>query len=139
MDKNNCIFCKITSGEIKSITIFENTEFKVIMDLFPATKGHTLIITKEHFDNIYEIDSDTAGRLFALATHISRALKAELNCDGLNVLQNNGVVANQSIPHFHLHLIPRYLNDGLNMTFDTKEAAIQEELTELATKIRLHI
>lgn len=136
MDKQNCIFCKIIDGVIPSTTIFENTEFKVIMDLYPATKGHTLIIPKEHFDDIFEIDSETAGRLFSLATHIARALKTELNCDGLNVLQNNGTIAGQSIPHFHLHLIPRYQSDGLNVTFEAKDPADKEELAILAENLR---
>ena len=83
MKKEDCIFCKIAGGEIPSNTIYENSEFKVIMDIAPASKGHVLIIPKEHFKDIYEIDAITAGKLFQLATVVARALKEVLHCDGL--------------------------------------------------------
>ena len=83
MKKEDCIFCKIAGGEIPSNTIYENSEFKVIMDIAPASKGHVLIIPKEHFKDIYEIDAITAGKLFQLATVVARALKEVLHCDGI--------------------------------------------------------
>ena len=98
MKKEDCIFCKIASGDIPSNTIYENSEFKVIMDIAPASKGHVLIIPKEHFKDIYEIDAITAGKLFQLATVVARALKEVLHCDGLNVLQNNGLITYAVIP-----------------------------------------
>lgn len=118
MKKEECIFCKIASGDIPSNTIYENSEFKVIMDIAPATKGHILIIPKEHFDDIYDIDAVTAGKLFQLATVVARALKEVLNCDGMNVLQNNGKIAGQTVFHFHMHLIPRYEGDTVTMKWE---------------------
>ena len=115
MKKEDCIFCKIAGGEIPSNTIYENSEFKVIMDIAPASKGHVLIIPKEHFKDIYEIDAITAGKLFQLATVVARALKEVLHCDGLNVLQNNGLIAGQTVYHFHMHLIPRYEGDDVTI------------------------
>jgi histidine triad (HIT) family protein len=116
--KEDCIFCKIANGDIPSNTIYENSEFKVIMDIAPASKGHVLVIPKEHFDNIYDIDAETAGKLFQLVTVVARALKEVLNCDGMNVLQNNGLIAGQTVFHFHMHLIPRYEGDTVTIKWE---------------------
>ena len=124
MKKEDCIFWKIAGGEIPSNTIYENSEFKVIMDIAPASKGHVLIIPKEHFKDIYEIDAITAGKLFQLATVVARALKEVLHCDGLNVLQNNGLIAGQTVYHFHMHLIPRY--EGDDVTIGWKEHSTED-------------
>lgn len=118
MIKEDCIFCKIINGDIPSNTIYENSEFKVIMDASPATKGHVLILPKEHFDDIYDIDAETAGRLFQLASVVARALKEALHCDGLNILQNNGTIAGQTVFHFHMHLIPRYKGDTVTLKWE---------------------
>ncbi|WP_443770713.1 HIT family protein [Anaerostipes sp.] len=130
MKKEDCIFCKIISGDIPSNTIYENSEFKVIMDIAPASKGHVLIIPKEHYANIYDIDVETAGRLFQLATVVARALKKALNCDGMNILQNNGLIAGQTVFHFHMHLIPRYEGDTVTVKWEEHpmEAADMEQL-----------
>ncbi len=114
---SDCIFCKIISGEIPSATIYENEEFKVILDRFPANEGHVLIIVKEHVANIFEIDPDQAGRLFKLAAQIARVMQKTLGFSHMNVMQNNGTVAGQTIFHFHLHLIPRYENDGITISY----------------------
>ena len=134
MKKEDCIFCKIAGGEIPSNTIYENSEFKVIMDIAPASKGHVLIIPKEHFKDIYEIDAITAGKLFQLATVVARALKEVLHCDGLNVLQNNGLIAGQTVYHFHMHLIPRYENDQVGLGWHMYELT-NEERDEILAKI----
>lgn len=130
MKKEDCVFCKIISGDIPSNTIYENSEFKVIMDIAPASKGHVLIIPKEHYANIYDIDVETAGRLFQFATVVARALKKALNCDGMNILQNNGLIAGQTVFHFHMHLIPRYEGDTVTMKWEEHpmEAADMEQL-----------
>ena len=138
MKKEDCIFCKIAGGEIPSNTIYENSEFKVIMDIAPASKGHVLIIPKEHFKDIYEIDAITAGKLFQLATVVARALKEVLHCDGLNVLQNNGLIAGQTVYHFHMHLIPRYKeaknNDILKWNH---EEFTSEEMKEICESLKM--
>lgn len=136
--KETCIFCKIANNTMESATIFENSEFKVILDVFPAAKGHTLIIPKQHVENIYEIDAETAGRLFTLATEVARALKKVYKCDGMNILQNNGKVAGQTVFHFHLHLIPRFNGDGINFKWETKKYT-KEELDAIATSIASEI
>ena len=135
MKKEDCVFCKIVSGDIPSNTIYENSEFKVIMDASPAAKGHVLVLPKEHYKDIYDIDAETAGKLFQLAAVVARALKEVLNCDGLNILQNNGVIAGQTVFHFHMHLIPRY--EGDDVTVKWKEHSMDaEEMDQLRKDIR---
>ena len=110
MGKDDCIFCKIANGEIPSATVYEDSICRVILDVNPANKGHALIIPKEHYDDIYSMDADTASKIFTIATEVAKAQKAELNPDGLNIIQNNGAAAGQTVFHFHMHLIPRYQN-----------------------------
>lgn len=138
MNQDNCIFCKIVKGEIPSATIFEDDNFKVILDVSPANRGHALIITKDHFDNIFQIDEKTAGKLFSLATVIARAIKEETGCEGLNVVQNNGEVAGQTVNHFHLHLIPRFKGDGVNVKWKQLETKT-DDLAALADAIKSRI
>ncbi len=111
MEKNNCIFCRIIGGEIPSNTIYEDDTFKVILDVNPASKGHALILPKEHYANIYEIDEEVAGKAFQLAKKLAAHMTAVLKCDGFNILQNNGEVAGQTVFHFHIHLIPRFAEE----------------------------
>ena len=135
MKKQDCIFCRIISGEIPSTTIYENSKFKVIMDIAPANKGHVLILPKEHYDNIYDIDTATAGELFELAVMTARALKSVLDCEGMNILQNNGTVAGQTVFHFHMHIIPRYEGDTVNIGW--KELSYEDgEMEQLREAIR---
>ncbi len=136
MIKQNCLFCNVAGGSMESSTIFENSEFRVVLDPFPASKGHTLIIPKEHIENIYELDTESASRLFALATHIAKVLKNIYNCDGLNVIQNNGEAAGQTVFHFHLHLIPRYKDDHVTIKWDTLKMD-KRELDEIASQISI--
>ena len=111
MKKDDCIFCKLANGEIPTNALYEDDIVKVIFDASPAAKGHVLILPKEHFDNIYELDDDTAAHVFKVAAKISKAYKKALDFDGLNIVQNNGEVAGQTVFHFHMHLIPRYKGD----------------------------
>jgi len=138
MAKDTCIFCKIGNNEMEAAIIFESNDFMVILDKFPSGKGHTLILPKAHYTDIYDIDGETAGKLFALTTVVAKALKQVLGCDGLNILQNNGVVAGQTVMHFHVHLIPRFKEDQLDFHWETK-AFSGEELKELVAEIAKEI
>lgn len=138
MAEKDCIFCKIANGEIPSATIYENSDVRVILDVSPANKGHALIIPKEHFKDIYDIDAVTAGKVFSLATEVARAMKSVLHCDGMNLVQNNGSIAGQTVFHFHLHLIPRYEGDQVDLHW-TQGETTQAELQELAKEIRKKI
>lgn len=112
MKKDDCIFCKLANGDIPTNVIYEDDTFTVIMDASPATKGHALILPKEHYANIYELDEEVAGKAFKLAKKLATEMTEKLHCDGFNIVQNNGEVAGQTVFHFHMHLIPRYENDN---------------------------
>ncbi|MFA9376861.1 MAG: HIT family protein [Lachnotalea sp.] len=121
MKETNCIFCRISNGEIQSATIYEDETFRVILDLGPATKGHALILPKNHYANIYELDEETTASAFILAKKMITKMTEVLGCDGFNIIQNNGSAAGQTVFHFHIHLIPRYENDNLSLGWDSQE------------------
>ncbi len=130
----NCIFCKIANGEIPSYTLYEDDNFRVIFDINPATKGHALVIPKEHFKNLFELDEQTASKALVVAKKVATILREELNCDGFNLLQNNEEIAGQTIFHFHIHLIPRYKDD--TFSFSTTHGKFDEVFaTNLAEKV----
>lgn len=131
---DNCIFCKIIKGDIPSATIFENEEFKVILDRFPSNQGHVLIMPKQHCANIFDIDPDKAGRLFSLAVKIAGVMKKSLGFTDMNVLQNNGEIAGQTVHHFHMHLIPRYENDGVQVKWSQLDLT-DEQIESVRKKI----
>lgn len=134
MKDDNCIFCKIAAGEIPSKTLYEDEQFRVILDLGPAAKGHALILPKEHYANIYEIPEETVADAMKLAKKMAGLITEKLKCDGFNIVQNNGVIAGQTVFHFHMHLIPRYANDGQMIGWKPGEPT-QEELEEIKNKI----
>lgn len=115
--ENQCVFCKIIAGEIPSATIYEDDAFKVIMDISPAAKGHAIMLPKKHFANLYEMDDETASKALIVARKVATAMKEELGCAGLNLVQNNGEAAGQTVFHFHMHLIPRNQGDSVNVTW----------------------
>ena len=110
--KDDCIFCKLANGVFETNKIYEDDDFTVILDAGPATRGHALIIPKEHYANIYELPEDIAGRAFILAGKLAAHMTDKLLCDGFNIVQNNGEAAGQTVFQFHMHLIPRYKGDG---------------------------
>lgn len=134
MRDENCIFCKIANGDIPSKTLYEDEEFRVILDLGPATKGHGLILPKEHFKNLYELPEEKAAKVMKLAKRMAATMTEKLSCDGFNLVQNNGEVAGQTVFHFHMHLIPRYKEDGQKIGWEAK-APTQEELEEIKNLI----
>ena len=138
MNKDDCIFCKIANGEIPSATVYEDSVCRVILDVNPANRGHALIIPKEHYDDIYSMDADTAAKIFTIATEVAKAQKAERIPDGLNILQNNGEAAGQTVFHFHMHLVPRYIKDNVTMTWLPGKADT-EELSTLSKALRKRI
>ena len=134
MKKEDCIFCKIANGEIPSRTLYEDDQFRVILDLGPATKGHALILPKEHAADIFEISEETASGVLVLAKRMAVKMTQKLHCDGMNLVQNNGEAAGQTVPHFHLHMIPRYHNDGQKINWIPGECT-QEELEAVKREI----
>ena len=134
MRKDDCIFCKIANGDIPSKTLYEDDEFRVILDLGPATKGHALILPKDHFANLYELPDETAAKVMQLAKKMAAQMTEKLGCDGFNLVQNNGETAGQTVFHFHLHLIPRYENDGQKIGW-VPGSPTQDELEEIKNTI----
>ena len=112
MKDSNCIFCKIANGEIPSKTIEENDMFRVVLDVGPATKGHALILPKDHYANLYDLPEEVAAEALKLAKKVALKMKERLHCDGVNLVQNNEAAAGQTVFHFHMHVIPRYKEDG---------------------------
>lgn len=108
MKDDTCIFCKIANGGIPSETVYEDEDFRVILDLGPASRGHALILPKEHFKDICEADEKTASGILPLAAKIGAAMRSGFGASGFNVVQNNGSSAGQTVFHLHVHVIPRY-------------------------------
>lgn len=135
---SNCIFCKIVAGEIPSATVYEDEDFKAIMDIAPAAKGHIIILSKVHYANLYELEDAVAAKILIAARKIAIALQEEFNCDGINLLQNNGVAAGQTVFHFHMHVIPRYDNDHVNVPW-TRCKYEEGEAARLAAAISARI
>lgn len=133
MKDDNCIFCKLANGDIPTKSIYEDEDFNVILDLGPATKGHALILPKSHFKNLYELPEEHASKAMVLAKKMAAHMTEKLNCDGFNLVQNNNEAAGQTVFHFHLHLIPRYQNDGQRILWNPGKPSDKElqELQEL--------
>ena len=134
--KDDCIFCKLANGVIPTNSIYEDDDFNVILDLGPATKGHALILPKEHSANSYEIPEETAGKVMMLAKRLAIKMTDRLGADGFNLVQNNNECAGQTVFHFHFHLIPRYENDGQNMLWNPTKPTAEElaEVKDILTK-----
>ena len=135
MRDDKCIFCKIANGEIPSATLYEDEDFRVILDLGPATKGHALILPKNHFANLFEIPEDMDAKAFILAKKIAKKMKDVFGCDGVKIVQNNCVAGCQTVFHFHMHLIPRYEGDQVGITW--KPGTLTDEVkNEILEKLK---
>lgn len=135
MKKDDCIFCRIAAGEIPSATVYEDDDFRAILDLGPAAKGHTLVIPKSHSDNLLSVEPDTAAKALKVISKTANAIKEALGCDGINVVQNNGEAAGQTVMHLHFHIIPRYKNDSVNIGWQPMKPS-NEELATTADLIK---
>lgn len=137
MTNTDCIFCKIANGEITSRTLYEDEHFRVIFDISPASKGHAIILPKKHAANIFEISEEDASKIYVVAKKVATALSEELQCEGVNILQNNGEAAGQSVFHLHMHIIPRYKDDTVNIKWKptAPDEALLDQLSEKLKKI----
>ena len=131
----NCIFCKIANGEIPAATLYEDENFRVILDLGPASKGHALILPKSHAANIYELSDEMAAKAMILAKKMATAMTAALKCDGFNIVQNNGECAGQTVFHFHMHLIPRSQGDPVGIPWHPGELSDADK-EEILLKVK---
>lgn len=134
MKDEDCIFCKLANGDIPTATVYEDEYLRAIMDAAPANKGHIIILPKSHAANIYELEDEYVSRAFVLAKKLAVALKKLTGCDGVNILQNNGEAAGQTVFHFHVHVIPRFKNDDCTIVW--KPTSYEDgEASEVAKKI----
>ena len=134
---SNCIFCSIIEGRLPAFVVYEDESFLAIMDKFPSAKGHVLLLPKRHVADIYGLNATEAAALVPLAQRISEKMRDVLGMDGHNLIQNNGKAAGQVVMHFHLHLVPRYVGDGVVIKGDGGVDASDEVLEELAGLLRL--
>ena len=132
MKKDDCIFCKLANGEIPTNSIYEDESFRVILDAAPATKGHALILPKEHYPNLYEIPDELAAKAIILARQMVTKMTKALGADGFNVVQNNGQPAGQTVFHFHMHLIPRYKGDNAGFGWNIGKLSDEDKADILA-------
>lgn len=126
MKDGNCIFCKLANGDIPTNTVYEDSDFRVILDASPATKGHALILPKQHYADLYEITDETLAKAAVLAKKIVTREKEVLGCDGYNIVQNNGEAAGQTVFHYHMHLIPRYAGGDKIVAWQPQELAAED-------------
>lgn len=132
----DCIFCKILKGDIPARKVFENERFIAILDAFPANEGHTLVIPKKHFENIFEIDEETISEAYKIAKNIAEKIKTNMGIENINILQNNGATAGQSVNHFHIHVIPRIENDTVTIKSEVVKISNErlDEIKEILSK-----
>ena len=135
MKNDNCIFCKIANGDIPTMTLYEDEDFRIIFDASPATIGHALILPKDHVANVFEISDELQAKAYKLAKKAAAVLTEVFKADGINILQNNNEAAGQSVFHFHIHLIPRYAGDKAMMSWAPGEQN-KEALEAGLAKIR---
>jgi len=138
---SDCIFCKIIDGSIPSTKIYEDEHVYAFMDVFPLTKGHTLLVPKQHVKDLFEMPEDVARNLYAAAPKIANAIKSAFNPQGMNTINNNGSFAGQTVFHYHLHFIPRYdETDGLKVRWETKQSEFnQDVLKDVAEQIKVNL
>jgi histidine triad (HIT) family protein len=134
----DCIFCKIINGEIPSAKVFENEHVYAFLDISQVTKGHTLVVPKVHKENIYELTPVIASKVFEVVPQIANSIKNNFQPEGLNLLNNNGEKAGQSVFHYHMHIIPRYgKGDGFGAVWKPHtDEYTPEQLNEIATSIK---
>ena len=134
MKDENCIFCKLANGDIPTATVYEDEYLRAIMDAAPANKGHIIILPKSHAADIYELEDEYVSRAFVMAKKLAVALKKLTGCDGVNILQNNGGAAGQTVFHFHVHVIPRFKDDDCTIVW--KPTSYEDgEASDVAKKI----
>lgn len=138
MVKDDCIFCKLAGGIIPTMSLYEDDDFRVILDAGPASRGHALILPKQHYQDICELDESVGAKVLGLAARIGKAMKIGLGCAGFNLVQNNGEAAGQTVMHFHMHVIPRY-EGGPQMVAWNPGAIEEEDAKQIVQAVKAHL
>ena len=134
---DDCLFCRMCRHELDHVAVLEDKDVLAIMDLYPATPGHVLVLPRRHIETLYEIPADLGARLMTTAIMVAKVIKEKLSPDGLNLVQSNDMAAGQTVPHFHLHIVPRYKGDTVILQFghgNTPEKGM--ELERIASLIK---
>jgi len=135
---DNCIFCKISRGKIPAKKIYEDENTIAFLDIYPAAKGHSLVVPKKHYATLLDIPEMELKELMPAVQKIAAAVMKATNAEGFNIVQNNKEAAGQIVHHLHFHIVPRFKDDGLKLAFGSKQGE-EEELKEWESKIKEHI
>jgi histidine triad (HIT) family protein len=135
----SCIFCSIIAGQEAGVQVYRDLNFLVIMDKYPINPGHTLVLPIKHHENLLQMRSAEVGTLFAMASAVAKAVVSVVKADGFNVGQNNGIAANQIVPHVHVHIVPRFNDDSPDGKWPARRVAPREELVKVAHKIKQEV
>ncbi len=136
---DDCIFCKIIAGKIPCTKIYENDSLLAFMDINPLNTGHLLVVPKEHFETVFEMNPELYGALYAALATIAKAVQAAVQPDGATVMQLNGEAASQVVPHLHVHLVPRTFGDGLPISSWQEKSGDMDNIRSVAEKIRAQL
>lgn len=139
MRDENCIFCKILADEIPSSVVYEDDDFRAILDVNPAARGHVIILPKNHAANIFELPDEDASKILIVAKKIATAMKKTYQCDGVNILQNNGEASGQTVFHLHVHVIPRFEGDTDHINIGWKPGETPADLADIAAEIKANL
>lgn len=131
-----CIFCSIIAGQEPSVQIHSDNGFLVLMDKYPINPGHALVMPTKHYETLLQMPPAEVGKLYSLVPTIAKAIISAVKADGFNVGQNNGIAANQIVPHVHVHIVPRFHDDSPDGKWPSRRVASQEDITKIAQKIK---
>jgi histidine triad (HIT) family protein len=131
----DCIFCKIVRGELPSKKIYEDDDILAFLDINPANKGHVLVTSKEHYEDIFSVDEELLKKMIIVVKLLAERIKSKTGCDGVNVMQNNGKQAGQLVNHIHFHIIPRFHGDKVLITYQRLQLT-EEELNEIQNQLK---
>jgi histidine triad (HIT) family protein len=134
-----CIFCKIIDGEIPAVKVLDEELVLAFMDINPSTRGHMLVVPKKHAENIFEISEGDLTAVITAVKRCSEAVKEALKAEGATILQLNGKASDQIVPHLHIHIMPRWENDGLSVSTWEMKTGDMEEIKNIARRIKEHI
>ena len=135
MNDETCIFCRIAQKQVPASSVYEDEKVMAFLDIRPLNEGHTLVIPKAHYENIFDVPQELNAYIHGTTKQIATAVKKAMNTDGISIIQQNGKAANQDIPHLHVHVIPRYEGQKLPSFSETSEAK-REQLSQTAAKIQ---
>ena len=135
MNEDSCIFCRIAQKQLPASSVYEDEKVMAFLDIRPLNEGHTLVIPKAHYENVFDVPRELNAYIHGVTKQIAIAVKKAMNADGISIIQQNVKAANQDVPHLHVHVIPRYNGQKMPSFSETSEAN-REQLSQTAAKIR---